>query len=60
VKWQTHCLQEAALARAWEFKSPLGHNINSNLIFIPLNGYKQRNHQWDFLFLPEESATTPA
>ncbi len=25
VKWQTHCLQEAALARAWEFKSPLGH-----------------------------------
>ena len=56
MKWQTHCLQEAALARAWEFKSPLGHEEKLTdfdfRIFFQFSsiGNLLGNHLWKFLF----------
>ncbi len=56
VKWQTHCLQEAALARAWEFKSPLGHkgkltDVDFCLFFQFSSVVNTRGHHlWKFLF----------
>ena len=31
LKWQTSTLQKRVLARAWEFKSPLRHNLAFSL-----------------------------